>query len=1001
MKKNNKKIDIIIIIFILLIIAAVIIAIVAQPNEKNNTPKKDVSQLTAADFAEKTFGVHTGTLYEGFIKKNYPKASINYYHTLPDMIPALQTGLIDAFLVNRPTAEQLSRDNPGITMLKDPVGSSEYGMIFPKTEAGDKIRAQMDEYITKLKKSGELDELIAFWSTEKAKTTYIDMSGLTGKNGTLRMATSGDSVPDTFLVEGKPAGYDPDIAVRFCREYGYNIEITVTDFSGILPGLASGIYDFAASGIAISDERKESVNFSVPDYSSEIYMMVKNTSSGTVKYTDYVGKRIGILTGSSFEEPTLEFFPNSEYLYLDSASDLVMALIQNKIDGFVEDEPVLRTMCLNQPELAYLKDILKKEEYSFCFPKSGQRSDQYLKQFNDMLSELSADGTLDKLNKKWFAKDYASLKIDTSGLTGENGNINVAVIPTNIPFAMVSDGELSGMAVELMTMFCRKYGYTCTYDMTNISSALAGVTSGIYDICANNSTVTPERKETIRFSDPIYVGGIALAVRASDVASENTAVEDRPFSYYAENKKIGVLTGGLYEVMIKERFPDADLYQYNNQPDMAVALSSGIIDAFTCPESSAKDFIKADPTLTYLKEVFTTIPYGFAFEKSEDKEYLRDQMNEFLKKIHDDGTYDKIVSVWFGNDESAKTVDFSGLTGENGTIRYMTAPTMQPFSYISNGANAGLEIDLAVRFCREYGYDITFDNGEFASLIPGITSGMYDIASGTIMITEERAKSVNFSEPYYITNAVAVVKKENTDNTPDAVNSFFSSIASSFEKNFIRENRWQLILEGIGTTCIITVMSALAGTVLAFLICMFRRTGSRLANVISNIYVKLLQGTPMVVLLMILYYVILGKSGLSAVWVAVVGFSLNFGAYASEIMRSGIESIDGGQREAALALGYSENQTFFRFIFPQAVVRFLPVYNGEIISLLKSTSIVGYIAIQDLTKMSDIIRSRTYEAFFPLIVTAIIYFILAWIISMILKLILKAVRPKRRKAAEK
>ena len=156
----------------------------------------------------------------------------------------------------------------------------------------------------------------------------------------------------------------------------------------------------------------------------------------------------------------------------------------------------------------------------------------------------------------------------------------------------------------------------------------------------------------------------------------------------------------------------------------------------------------------------------------------------------------------------------------------------------------------------------------------------------------------------------------------------------------------------------------------------------------------------MVVLLMILYYVILGKSGLEAVWVAIIGFSLNFGAYASEIMRSGIESIDGGQREAALALGYSENQAFFRFIFPQASVRFLPVYNGEIVSLLKSTSIVGYIAIQDLTKMGDIIRSRTYEAFFPLIATAIIYFILAWIISLILKFILKKVSPKRKRGTE-
>ena len=138
-------------------------------------------------------------------------------------------------------------------------------------------------------------------------------------------------------------------------------------------------------------------------------------------------------------------------------------------------------------------------------------------------------------------------------------------------------------------------------------------------------------------------------------------------------------------------------------------------------------------------------------------------------------------------------------------------------------------------------------------------------------------------------------------------------------------------------------------------------------------------------------------SGISAVWVAVIGFTLNFGAYVSEILRSGIDSIDGGQREAAIALGYTENRAFFKFVFPQAALRQLPVYRGEIVSLLKSTSIVGYIAIQDLTKMSDIIRSRTYEAFFPLIAVAIIYFILAGILTTVVNRLGKGIDPRRRK----
>ena len=569
-------------------------------------------------------------------------------------------------------------------------------------------------------------------------------------------------------------------------------------------------------------------------------------------------------------------------------------------------------------------------------------------------------------------------------------------------------GILTGSAFEKLTeehFPDSEYSY-----YNNVSDMAEALGKGKIDCIFANLNVTDERAEVIDFSDTMYsfhnavmvasdkAGGDDDDVRDDDVGDDGD-VRSRPFSYYAENGKIGAITGGLYEVEILRRFPDAEVLQFNAQPDLAVALSEGKIDAFTCPVSSAEDFMAEDDSLTYLNEVFMEIPYGFAFRKADGKNELRDQLNEYLAKIHSDGTYDEIVDIWFGSDESRKTVDIPAEGSR--VLRYITASTMQPYSYIKDGGNAGLEIDIIARFCKEYGYGLTIDNADFGSLIAGVSSGTYDLASGTIMITEERAQSVDFSDVYYTTNAVAVVRKESSDAAADTANKtrFIDDIKLSFEKNFIREDRYKLILEGIGTTCFMTVMSALFGSLLAFLICMFRRTGSRLANVISNIYVKLLQGTPMVVLLMILYYIIFGRSGIPAVWVAVIGFTLNFGAYVSEIMRSGIESIDGGQREAALALGYNENQTFFKFIFPQAAVRFLPVYNGEVISLLKSTSIVGYIAIQDLTKMSDIIRSRTYEAFFPLIVTAIIYFILAWILSLILKFVLKRLSPARKKGA--
>jgi len=133
--------------------------------------------------------------------------------------------------------------------------------------------------------------------------------------------------------------------------------------------------------------------------------------------------------------------------------------------------------------------------------------------------------------------------------------------------------------------------------------------------------------------------------------------------------------------------------------------------------------------------------------------------------------------------------------------------------------------------------------------------------------------------------------------------------------------------------------------------------------------------------------------------VAILAFGMNFAAYVSEIFRAGIEGIDKGQREAGLAMGFTPLQTFAFIVLPQTVPRILPVYRGEFISLVKMTSVVGYIAVQDLTKASDIIRSRTFDAFFPLLMVAVLYFAIAWVLMQALEYLERRTDPKRSRAA--
>jgi polar amino acid transport system substrate-binding protein len=280
---------------------------------------------------------------------------------------------------------------------------------------------------------------------------------------------------------------------------------------------------------------------------------------------------------------------------------------------------------------------------------------------------------------------------------------------------------------------------------------------------------------------------------------------------------------------------------------------------------------------------------------------------------------------------------------------------------------------------------------EFINIAPGarmetIASGKADISGGSMSITPERKEKVAFLPSHYkggvaILVCQTVEKQSIKQPLSVKVKQIFRVLKDSFDRTFIREGRWRLVLDGLMITVFITLASAVFGTLLAFPVWLLRTAKNKFFQLCSNTFIYLMQGTPILVLIMVLYYLVFAAVDINAVVVAIIGFSMNFAAYVGEMLRTGIDSIPKGQREAALALGFNRYQTFAKVILPQALRQILPVYRGEFINMLQATSIVGYIAVQDLTKASDIIRSRTYEAFFPLIATALIYFVTAWVLA--------------------
>lgn len=221
-------------------------------------------------------------------------------------------------------------------------------------------------------------------------------------------------------------------------------------------------------------------------------------------------------------------------------------------------------------------------------------------------------------------------------------------------------------------------------------------------------------------------------------------------------------------------------------------------------------------------------------------------------------------------------------------------------------------------------------------------------------------------------------------------------LSESIYSNLLYEDRWLMMADGLLNTVKVSLWAILFATLLGGILCAIRMNSRNWARRCVRLYVDLMRAIPLLVLLLLLFYVILADVALSPLWIAIVCFTLYFSAYFCEIFRSGIEGVNRGQWEAGLALGLNPWRTFMKVIMPQALKKIIPVYKGQMITLVKSTSIIGYVAVVDLTKAGDLIRSRTFDAFFPLLLVAAVYLLLTLVLGALLDLLERRITPKSR-----
>ena len=441
---------------------------------------------------------------------------------------------------------------------------------------------------------------------------------------------------------------------------------------------------------------------------------------------------------------------------------------------------------------------------------------------------------------------------------------------------------------------------------------------------------------------------------------------------------ISCTAGNYYERKYSQR-SDVKVFATSSEADAVQAVRQGLADVFVSDEVALTGEKLKELGMKCAMRGTDVFDVAFGVRKGNDS--FMAGLNRFILSSKEDGTLDAVIAHWIKGGPAVPFEEPENLDSSN-PVRCALCVNIAPVSFMGEGGRwEGMDPDIIRRFAASVGRPVEFIHQDLGSAIIALQSGMVDILAACLFATEERKKSIDFSESYYLCHPGFFTKDVASDSR--------MTIRERLKMSLITEQRWKLITDGLLKTLVITLFSILLGTILGAGVCAMKRSRRGWVRSLVKGYGAFIQGTPVLVVLLIMFYVIFAHSGLSGTIVAIFTFALFFAWSSGSIFDSSISSVPKGQTEAGLSLGFTPLRTFTGIVFPQALKKGLPMYAGECVSLLKSTSIVGYIAIVDLTRASDLIRSRTFDALIPLLIITVTYFVLAWIIRSLLNLLLK------------
>lgn len=976
------------------------------------------------DVKNAKIGAMTGSTGEAIAINRFPKAQVKSFDDIMDAVAAMKSGQLDAIITAYPTALQVVKKNPELQRLPEPLDNEDTAIALKK--GNDELLTAVNQIIAGLKSDGTLASMKNRWFKPDV-APYEELDIPRQKDGkALKIGVSATREPFSFVdKEGRVTGHDGELARLIGAKLQRPVEFFDMKFMALIPALQSGKVDLIVTGMTATDERRKTVDFTQPYFTNSQVMLVRkenskpstpvsvaNNRQEISKLPQIDDKRICVLTGSAGDIAARKHYPHASFQNMSTSADAALAVKTNKADAFVYDKSVLLNLVEKNPELVIIDQPVDQLEVAAALNK---KNTALLSGMNAALNELKDKGILASLRKKWVDTKYASTPaLPPISNKHPNGVLIMGTSATIEPFSFHSNGMLTGLDVELGRLIAERMGKRIEIVDMAFEGLIPALQSGKIDFALANFNVTEERKKLINYSVPYIANDISALVRRPAPVVIGNVQPDKTVTTHNDGKKlasvadlkdkrIGLLLGSVHDSYAAKHYPNATILQYKSPSDILLAVKSGKVDAGMYTRETLVEILRSDADLGLLGDSLFSVPIGIGFNR--DNSTLRKEFDEFLRQIKASGVYGDMIDRWMS--KGGTQMPEIPNTKTNGVlVAGNVSDKGMPFTVVKDNKLVGFDIELSERFGAYLGKEIKFADMEFGSLIAAVSTNKIDLIASTLMITEERKKQISFSDSYFELGAnvfalkTNIARTEGTAETKMDSGHFFSSIANSFQSNIIQEDRYLLILDGLKTTVIISVLASVFGTLLGALVCLMRMSQKAVLNLPAKVYISIVRGTPVLVFLMLIFYVVFASVNISPVLVAVIAFGMNFAAYSAEIFRTGIEGVEKGQTEAGISLGFTRVKTFLNIVLPQTVRRILPVYKGEFISLVKMTSIVGYIAVQDLTKASDIIRSRTFDAFFPLIMIAILYFLISWVLMQSLEYLERRLDPRSKRRKE-